>query len=70
MAFPTTAIVTANLSSGTADPSLARVDLLQAVTDLNTIIAEKNTADGVVVLDENAQILATNCPAHWHPVVN
>jgi hypothetical protein len=67
MAFPTTAIETANLSAGTADPSLARVDLLEAVENINTIIAEKNTADGVLVLNENAQVQATMLPNTFAP---
>lgn len=67
MAFPTTAIATTNLSSGTADPSLARANLLTAVQYINTIIAEKNTADGVAVLDGNAQILSSQIPSTLAP---
>lgn len=57
MAFPTgTTIPTANLDSGTSDPSLARADLLQTVTAVNDIIASANQASGVVVLTGSGNI--------------
>lgn len=62
MTFPTTAISTANLDSPSADPSLARADLLQAIEYINTIIAEKNSANGVVVCLGDGTIQATLIP--------
>ena len=62
MAFPSTAISTANLDAGTDDPSLARADLLTAVTDLNSIITEANTAGGVVVLTSSGKIGTSQVP--------
>jgi hypothetical protein len=67
MTFPTTAIPTTNLDSSTDDPSQARADLLTAVQYINTIIAEKNTADGVVVLQGNGTIDATLIPTTLAP---
>lgn len=48
---PTTQVSTANLDSGTDNPSLARADLLQAVTVLNEIVAGQNDINGVLTLD-------------------
>jgi len=62
MAFPSTAITTANLDAGTDDPSLARTDLLSAVTALNSIITEANTGGGVVVLTSSGKIGASQVP--------
>lgn len=62
MAFPTSNVSIANLNSANADPSLARVDLLDAVQKLNTIIAEANTAQGVVVLDTQGRLVSTQIP--------
>jgi hypothetical protein len=63
MSFPTQTISTANLDSGADNPSSARADLLQAVTSLNTIISEKNTANGVVVLNGSGLISTTIIPS-------
>lgn len=67
MTFPTTAIPTTNLSSGSGDPSLARADLLTAVQYINTIINEKNTAGGVVVLQGDGTINQTQMPTAIRP---
>lgn len=67
MTFPSTPISTSNLSSSTADPSLARSDLLTAVEYINTIIDEKNTANGVVVLDGAGQISSALVPGTLSP---
>lgn len=67
MTFPTTPITTTNLSSPSADPSLARADLLTAVEYINTIIDEKNTADGVVVLQGDGTIASTLMPTAIRP---
>jgi hypothetical protein len=57
MAFPTgTEIPTDNLDSATADPSLARSDLFDAVTAVNDIIASANEASGVLVLTGTGKI--------------
>ena len=51
MSFPTgTVIDTTNLSSGTADPSLARSDLYNMAVAVNSIIAGADAASGVALL--------------------
>ena len=62
MTFPTTTIATENLDSATDDPSLARVDLLDAVEKLNTIISEAGSADGVAVLDGSGYLPTAQLP--------
>ena len=62
MSFPTSTISTANLDSSADDPSLARVDLLDAVTKLNTIISEADTAYGVPILNSSGLIKSTQLP--------
>lgn len=62
MTFPITPIPTENLDSPTADPSLARVDILQAITSLNTIMAEVNQAFGVVLLTGDGKLDGTKFP--------
>ena len=62
MSFPTTAVITTNLDSSTDDPSLARADILDAVQKLNSIIADHNGADGVVVLDGSGFISTSQMP--------
>lgn len=62
MAFPTSNVTVTNLSSSSADPSLARVDLLDAVQKLNTIIDEANTALGVITLDTTGRIRSSQIP--------
>lgn len=63
MSFPTTAITTTNLDSSLDDPSLARADLLDAVQKLNSIIADRNAADGVLVLDGSGFITTARIPS-------
>ena len=63
MTFPTTAVTTTNLDAGTDSPASARADILDAVTKLNTIIAEANTANGVCVLTSSAKIPSSSIPA-------
>ena len=63
MTFPSgTQISTDNLDSATDDPSLARVDLYDAVVALNSLIASENTALGVVVLNASGKIAASLLP--------
>lgn len=63
MAFPSSPVNTTNLDSSADDPSLARADLLDAVTKLNAIIDEVSTAGGVVVLDGSGYIDTAQLPA-------
>ena len=63
MAFPTSQVTTDNLDAGTDDPSLARVDLLDAVQKLNTIISEGGAANGVALLSSSGKLSATQMPA-------
>lgn len=62
MTFPTTPIPTTNLDASTADPSLARADLLQAVESLNTIMSEVNQALGVALLTSDGKYDGTKMP--------
>jgi hypothetical protein len=64
MSFPasTTQVPTENLDSGSDNPSLARVDLLQTVQLLNQIIDGQNAADGVAVLDSSGNIPSSKLP--------
>jgi len=62
MAFPTSQIDTTNLDSASDDPSLARADLLDTVTSLNSIIADANGANGVVVANASGKIAASKLP--------
>jgi hypothetical protein len=68
MAFPTTQVPTTHLDAGSDSPSSARADLLLAVQSLNTIIDEANTANGVLVLDNTAQVPGANLPSVIAPV--
>jgi hypothetical protein len=63
MTFPTTAVNTTNLDSSSDSPANARADILDAVQKLNTIIAEANTAGGVVVLTGSAKIPSSTIPS-------
>jgi hypothetical protein len=68
MTFPTgTTISTANLNSGTDDPSLARADLYNLTVAVNAIIASENLADGVLVLDGTGKVPAANFPTTLNP---
>jgi len=67
MAFPNTQISTANLDSDADSPSLARADLYTAVTSLNTIIADANSADGVCVLNAAGTIDGDQMPVSVTP---
>jgi hypothetical protein len=64
MSFPTgTVISVSNLNSGTADPSLARADILAAVQALNAIIASANQASGTVVLTGSGKLPSSTIPS-------
>jgi len=67
MTFPTLPIETENLDSDSADPSLARVDLLQAVESLNTIMEEAGAAFGVALLNSAGAIPQNQIPATLIP---
>ena len=62
MTFPITPIPTTNLDSDADDPSLARVDILQAITSLNTIMAEVNQAYGAALLGADGKLDGTKFP--------
>lgn len=63
MTFPSgTVISTDNLDSANDDPSLARVDIYNAVVALNSLIASENLALGVVVLNGSGKIAASLLP--------
>ena len=64
MTFPasTTQIPTTNLDSGSDDPSLARLDLLQCITVVNEIVAGRDAALGAATLDSNAKIPSNRLP--------
>jgi hypothetical protein len=70
MAFPNTQIQTTNLDSDADSPSLARVDLYNAVVALNTIIDEANTASGVCVLNASGTISSSQVPLTVTPTGN
>jgi hypothetical protein len=64
MTFPTgTQISTANVSSPSSDPSLARQDIYDLITAVNSIIASYNAAQGVLVLDGSAKVSTAYLPA-------
>ena len=62
MTFPTTTVNTSNLDSSSDDPSLARVDILDAVNKLNQIISNADAAFGVSVLDGSGYIKSGQLP--------
>jgi hypothetical protein len=64
MTFPTAAISTANLDSGSDNPANARADLLDLTQKVNTIISEANTAEGVLVLGADGKISTTQLPSN------
>lgn len=66
MTFPSgTVISTANLDSADDDPSLARSDLYDLVVAFNQLIASKNIALGVAVLDASGKIGSTYLPGTY-----
>jgi len=67
MAFPNNQINTTNLDSDADSPSLARVDLYNAVVALNTIIDGSNTANGVCVLGASGTIGSSQIPLTVSP---
>lgn len=63
MAWPTTpGFSKSNLDDGADDPSAARVDLHDALTDLEAVIAGRGEADGVAPLDSDEKIPTANLP--------
>ena len=68
MTFPTGQVIpTTSLDTSQAKPSDARVDLLLAVQTINTIVADANTASGVVVLDGAGEIPSGTLPSTYAP---
>jgi hypothetical protein len=71
MSFPTgSQVSTQHLDSSSDDPSQARADLLQAVGNLNTIVAGAGSANGVALLDANGQLPGTQVPANIETATN
>ena len=71
MAFPTgVSVSTSNLDSSADDPSAARANLLTAVQTLNQLIASKDQANGVPVLNGSGQILSSQFPNSFTPSGN
>jgi hypothetical protein len=64
MTFPTgTVISTTNVDSAADDPSLARADIYDLIVAFNALVASKDLANGVLVLNGSGQINATLLPA-------
>lgn len=64
MTFPTgTVISTTNVDSSADDPSLARADLYDLIVAFNALVASKDLANGVVVLNGSGQINPSLLPA-------
>ena len=59
--------ITTNLASGTNDPSLARINLYDALVLLNDIIDSENTSNGVLVLNSFGKITASMIPNTVNP---
>jgi hypothetical protein len=71
MSFPTgSQVSTQHLDSSSDDPSQARAGLLQAVQNLNTIVAGAGSASGVALLDANGRIPGTQVPANIETATN
>lgn len=62
MPWPTGSIPTSNLDSGGDSPSLARVDLLQAVQAVNDIVSMRGAASGIASLDAGGQVPSAQIP--------
>ena len=55
-------INTDNLDASTDDPSLARVDILNAFYELQAVISGRDSANGVCPLDTNSLVPNNNLP--------
>lgn len=65
MTFPTGQVIpTSNLDSSSDSPASARADLLQAVQTINTLVADANGADGVLVLNGSGVIPSGLFPSY------
>ena len=68
MPFPTGyQVSTTNLDAGTGNPATARADLYNLATWFNALVASKNSADGVAVLNGLAQIESSQLPSAFTP---
>lgn len=66
MTFPTgQSVATTNLSSSSADPSLAREDLYNLVTLFNQLVASANGTQGVLVLDAGGKVSSSYLPGTY-----
>ena len=55
-------VTTANLDSGADDPSQARVEIYNALLELQNVINGRATANGVASLDANTKVPNTQLP--------
>lgn len=55
-------VTTTHLNSATDDPSQARVELYNALVELQAVINGRNSASGVAGLDASSKISATQLP--------
>lgn len=55
-------VIVDNLNDATDDPSMARIDILNAFYELQAVINGRNTANGVCPLDTNSLVPAANLP--------
>jgi hypothetical protein len=55
-------ISTSNLDTASKNPADARLDLFNALTELQNVVNGRATADGVASLDSNTQVPAAQLP--------
>ena len=68
MTFPSgNQVTTTELSAGTGNPATARAQLYLLATWFNELVASKNLANGVAVLDGGAQLLSSQFPDTFSP---
>lgn len=68
MTFPSGSQVdTTELAAGTGNPATARAQLYLLATWFNELVASKNLANGVAVLDGGAQLLSSQFPDTFSP---
>lgn len=68
MTFPSgNQVTTTELAAGTGNPATARAQLYLLATWFNELVASKNLANGVAVLDGGAQLLSSQFPDTFSP---
>ena len=71
MTFPTgSQVSTTELAAGTGSPAAARLQILTAIQNLNSITAEVNTVGKVVVLDSGGSVPGSSIPSTVSPANN